>query len=210
MKLSRNREIILNQTHVVHEFHKENSSVLDKLSDHQIWNKFKNGDRLAFTYIYSNHVNALYNFGNQFTNDKELVKDSIHDLFVELRKQSGKSSNILSIKSYLYKCLYRSLIKKIRLEELTVGDENIDTSFLIALSPEHTLIDQQLSKERQENLEHSLNQLSPKQRKAVLLYFYDDLSYKEISEIFEMDNVKSARKLIYRALDKLKLYISPV
>jgi RNA polymerase sigma-70 factor (ECF subfamily) len=181
---------------------------LSKYSDHQIWDKFKSGDRLAFTYIYNKHINALYNFGNQFTIDKELVKDCIHDLFVELRKP-GKSSKILSIKSYLYKSLYRILIKKINKEAQLVSDENIDPSFQITLSPEHILIDQQLTKDMRANIEHSLNKLSVKQRQAILLYFYDELTYKEISEVFGMNNVKSARKLIYRALDKLKLHIQP-
>jgi len=185
----------------------ESYSVMDKFSDHQIWSKFKSGDRMAFTYIYSKYLNTLYNFGRQFTTDQELVKDSIHELFIELRRP-GKSSKILSIKSYLYKCLYRHLIKRIKKENQTVGEE-ISPSFHISLSPEQLLINKQLTKEKRQNLEQSLNQLSKKQRQAVLLYFYEEFTYKEISEIFEMSNVKSARKLIYRALDKLKSLLSP-
>ena len=206
MKSSTNREPISTEDHLPNNLHGKNHSIMDKFPDHEIWNKFKNGDRLAFTYIYNKYINALYNFGRQFTSDKELVKDCIHDLFVELRKY-GKSSKILSIKSYLYKSLYHSLIKRVNKEFQSVSDENIDSSFLITLSPEHILINQQLTKDLQENLEHSLNQLSVKQRRAILLYFYDELTYKEISEIFEMNDVKSARKLVYRALDKLKSYI---
>lgn len=208
MELFANKASVSDSNNPTLNNNKESHAILDKFPDHEIWHKFKSGDRLAFTYIYNKHINALYNFGNQFTTDTELVKDSIHDLFVELRK-SGKSSKILSIKSYLYKSLYRILIKRISKEAQSVSDENIDPSFLITLSPEHILIDQQLTKDMRENLEHSLNQLSVKQRQAILLYFYDELTYKEISEVFGMNNVKSARKLIYRALDKLKSYIQP-
>lgn len=208
MGLPEKKEHIHPSSHFTRDFDAGKCSILDKLSDQQIFDKFKSGDRLAFTYIYSKYVNPLFNFGRQFSTQDELIKDCIHDLFVRLRRP-GKSK-IISIKSYLYKCLYRDLIKRLDKEKtITIVDQESPT-FHISLSPEHVLIDQQLTKDRLENLEHSLNKLSAKQRRAVLLYFYEELSYKEISEVFEMNDVKSARKLIYRAMDKLKELIRPI
>ncbi|MEL7001993.1 MAG: RNA polymerase sigma factor [Bacteroidota bacterium] len=209
MALPDKKSNIQTQNRLKGDFDREKYSVLDKLSDQQIFDKFKNGDRLAFTYIYNKYVNPLFNFGRQFSTDQELIKDCIHDLFIRLRRP-GKKVKILSIKSYLYKCLYHDLIKKLDKEKKPFEADSGLPNFHIALSHEHTLINQQITNARRENLEHSLNRLSEKQRRAVLLYFYEELSYKEISEVFGMSNVKSARKLIYRAMDKLKELIRPI
>ena len=52
-------------------------------------------------------------------------------------------------------------------------------------------------------LQDALNRLPEKQREAIILYFYENMSYHQISEIMQMTKVKSARALIYRALDSL-------
>jgi hypothetical protein len=48
-----------------------------------------------------------------------------------------------------------------------------------------------------------IHRLSKKISFSALLYFYEEFTYKEISETFGLRSVKSARKLLHRALDKL-------
>ncbi|MNE93296.1 RNA polymerase sigma factor [compost metagenome] len=45
--------------------------------------------------------------------------------------------------------------------------------------------------------------LTNRQREAIFLRFYEDLSYEEIAELLEM-NLGGTYKLIYRALDRLR------
>ena len=53
-------------------------------NDKLIWNRFLAGDNEAFSEVYQKYVQSLFLYGLQFTSDRELVKDSIHDLFVKL------------------------------------------------------------------------------------------------------------------------------
>lgn len=181
---------------------------LEKHTDPEVWERFVAGDELAFSYIYGKYVDFLYNFGCQYTEDRELVKDTIQDLFLRL-KHSGTQSKITSIKSYLCKCFYRDLIKKLK-KERNWNLEGLDFApFGITMSEEVKWIKNQLDRERKYQLNKSLDQLSLRQRQVVLLYYYEGLSYKEIANIFEMKNPKYARKLLYRAIDKLKILIEP-
>lgn len=50
-----------------------------------------------------------------------------------------------------------------------------------------------------------LGQLTDRQREAVCLRYIYDMEYKEIAQIMKMENEKSARNLVSRAIQKLKL-----
>jgi len=48
-----------------------------------------------------------------------------------------------------------------------------------------------------------LDQLSPRQRKAIILYYIEEKKYEDICEIMQM-NYQSVRNLIHRGISKLR------
>jgi RNA polymerase sigma-70 factor (ECF subfamily) len=66
------------------------------------------------------------------------------------------------------------------------------------------LIEKGIQSEVASNLSKSLNKLTPRQREAVMHFFYEGYTYKEVAEMMELKQVKYARKLIYRALESLR------
>jgi DNA-directed RNA polymerase specialized sigma24 family protein len=49
--------------------------------------------------------------------------------------------------------------------------------------------------------------LDVKEREAIYYFYYEKLTYEQIAIILEFTHVSSARRLIYRALGKLRKYI---
>ena len=49
--------------------------------------------------------------------------------------------------------------------------------------------------------------MTVRQRQAILLLYEEGMGYKEISEVMELNEVKSARKIIYRALASLRILL---
>ncbi|MEM1137939.1 MAG: hypothetical protein AAGI07_19045, partial [Bacteroidota bacterium] len=49
----------------------------ENVSDAKIWEEFKLGNENAFNYIYFVYYNALFNYGHQFSLNRELIKDVI-------------------------------------------------------------------------------------------------------------------------------------
>ena len=70
-----------------------------------------------------------------------------------------------------------------------------------------TILDEIISHEDQEHLKervrHLLEALTPRQREAVYLRYMHNMSYKEISQLLQMDQI-SARKLVYRAINSMR------
>jgi RNA polymerase sigma factor (sigma-70 family) len=161
---------------------------------------------MAFNYIYRIHAASLFGFGSQISKDQGLVQDCVQNIFIGLRKRRGSLSEVKSIKSYLFKCLQRDLIRELSKKEgkkftSKVLDERF---FPIEVSFETKLIQQENETEQKAMIQEALNQLTARQRQAVLLLYEEGMSYKEIAEVMDLNEVKSARKIIYRALHSLK------
>jgi RNA polymerase sigma factor (sigma-70 family) len=196
---------------VHHLRHFETIQIYEDKSDQEIWNTFNKGDEMAFNYIYRSYVQDLYRYGWQYSKDEDLVKDCIQNVFIYLRRKRGHLAEVTNLRGYLYKCV-RSEIAKNRKNEarfISIEEDYPEDSFLIEISPETTLIHRESVLHQQEMISKSLNQLTPKQRKALLLFYEDGLSYKEISALMDLSEVKTARKLIYRAIACLKELIKP-
>ena len=191
--------------------HLEFIRVFEEKSDCEIWHAFNRGDEMAFNFIYSSYVRDLFQYGCQFATDKELVKDSIQNVFIYLRKKRGTFSEVTNIKGYLFRSVQHEIIRVVQKEQRPAGfDETyLEKSFQIELSTETHLIRDETEDARQAMLLQGIAQLTVKQRRALLLFYEDELSYKEVSELMNLADVKSARKLIYRAISSLKKFIKP-
>ncbi|MEM8565947.1 MAG: sigma-70 family RNA polymerase sigma factor [Bacteroidota bacterium] len=170
-------------------------------SDREIWSEFKNGDEEAFNHIYRKNTERLFNYAYQYIKNKELIKDCIQNLYIELRNNRKKLPEVTSIKAYLYKAIYWKVKRKLEAEKKFISASELpDSIFRVELSFEEKVIDQELDKEIKIRLQNLLSVLTPKQRKALILFYKEDMSYIELAEVMGLKNSKSARKLIYRAL----------
>lgn len=186
--------------------HSESIKVYESKSDSDIWDAFNEGDENAFNYIYRMYVTVLFKYGCQMFKDQNHIQDCIQNIFIDLRRKRGTLSEVQSIKAYLLKILYRELIRKTNKGKETVipSPEKLSQSFSIEFSHEKKIIDLENQEEKSYRIQTALNKLTCRQRQAILLLYEEGMSYKEITVAMELNEVKSARKVIYRALTTLK------
>lgn len=173
-------------------------------SDLEIWKAFKSGNNSAFILIYERFFESLYSYGLRINCNEELVKDAIHDVFLDLKNKSASLGETDSIKFYLFKCLKRRIYKEVKnwanlKEELETPD-----SFEITFSPEKILIDKQIDFEMSQKINAAIQNLSPRKREAIYYVYYEGMSYGQVSELMGLSDSKSARDLIYKALKCLR------
>lgn len=209
MKKAQNKPIETTESSaMLYMQHSQVMIVYTEKSDREVWNSFKNGDEAAFNYIYRKHVADLFNYGMQICQQEELIRDCLQKMFVDLRKNQGKLGDVQRIKGYLFTIFHRELFKFLKKEKKLNADlislESEESIFFIETSHETKLIDEEFALEQKAEISKALNQLSPRQRQAIILLYREELSYKEIAEIMNFNEVKTARTLVYRAMEKLK------
>jgi RNA polymerase sigma factor (sigma-70 family) len=173
-------------------------------TDFEIWQAFLAGNKSAFINIYETYFDSLFSYGTRITPNQDLVKDSIHDVFFDLRKNSENIGNTNHIKFYLFKCLKARLLKELTGWTGKRGSLDDHTPFEITFSYEEILINSQMDTEQTEKIKKAVEELSPRKREAVYYIFFEGLNYEEVKELMELSSAKSARDLIYKALRDLR------
>lgn len=182
-------------------------SLLKEWSDEEINAGIKQGNESILGHIYNQYVRDLFRFGNQISRDKEIVKDCIQDVFVTIIRCNISISSVNSIRSYLYKSLYRAIIEKLKIQRKYLTDHPIldnPEGFEIEISKESRLIDEETYRLKVIKVNREIKNLSKKQKQAILLYYYDGFSQEEIAELMDLKDQNSVTKLIRRGLDAIR------
>lgn len=176
-------------------------------SDSEIWRDFKIGKIEAYEYIYITYLPVLYNYGYKICLDNSLTQDCIQEVFITLLEKKDSLADSDSIKFYLFKALRRRLIRALEKHEkfstLKINDR-IDFQSNFSFD---SAFDHEISEERSAELLVVLNALPPRQKEAVTLRFYDNMSYEEIAKIMNIE-VTSVYKIIYKAIENLHKKLS--
>jgi len=168
------------------------------------WKAFKTGDAASFSHLYQKYSPGLYNYGAKFSMDKDLIKECIQELFVQIWTKRNSIGIPAHVKNYLYKSYRNLILKKVaQLQKHRDFDEIENYEFNVSLNIEEVLIDGERRKEISEQLQLTISGLTARQREAVFLKFYEQLSYEEIAEVMGI-TVKASYKIMARSLDFLR------
>lgn len=181
------------------------------VTDELLWKTFKEGSEAAFEEIYNRYFKTLYNYASKFTPDKELVRDCIHDLFIELWESRHNLRDTTSIKYYLFKAMRYTMLDQLKSKSWLKMEHNDAVSSGFDFIPPHEthLIKEQMDEEQKDRILKALNTLTLRQKEAIYLKFYNNLSYEEIASIMSM-NIGSTYNLISKALSVLRKNITPL
>ena len=169
------------------------------------WNDLVGGNQRAFERIYSAYFDTLYNYGRKYTHQTELVEDAIHDLFMRIWKNRSNLREPISVRNYLFKAFRNHLNDKLSAGNRYVlsEPENGGPEFEFVLSAEHIRIGMEQERLISARLSEAIEKLTPRQREAIFLRFYEEFSYPEIAGIMEL-SMKATYKLMGRAIDALR------
>ena len=168
---------------------------------------FQAGNMAAFSQLYNLHINVLFNYGLKLTIDKELLKDCIHDIFVKLYTKKDELGTIDNLRSYLFISLKNKLCDELS-KRMYMSDTAVEE---VSVATPTDVEDDYMEEEQRKNefslVRRLLDQLSPRQREALTLYYIEEKKYEDICEIMNM-NYQSVRNLMHRGLTKLRTLAS--
>lgn len=169
---------------------------LDELS---LWKAFKAGDEVAFAEIYRLHIQGLLNYGNKISPDRQLIQDTIHDLFIELWNSRQRLNDTTSVKFYLFRALRNKIFRAGR-PEMSSEEDMLQ---LTEPSAEFLMMENEMESDRIDRLRAAVSRLSKRQQEAINLRYFHDFTNDEVASMMGL-NYQSACKLIYSGLKFLK------
>jgi RNA polymerase sigma factor (sigma-70 family) len=167
------------------------------------WDRLKKGDPAALGELYDAYVDRLFLVASGFTDQRELAKDALQEVFIEVWHYRETLGDIQYPLAYLTKVLRSILIKKLKkespkrlypVEEALLSQESNREDSLINADADHEIA---------LRLNQAMAQLTSRQKLILRLHYYDGLSYEQIAEKLSM-NYQSVNNLAFRTIRHLR------
>lgn len=177
--------------------------------DKDIWEAFRSGDESSLQRIFDKYYTPLFNYGHKFSADDHLIEDALQNLFVKLWKNRDGIKDTGSVKNYLYKSFRRVLLRVLEVQQREYSFSVLDgwTGPGQELPYDQTLISRERLETIRGNLVAALEKMTPRQREIIHLRYYEEMEYEEIAALMQL-SVSSTYKLLYKAIDTLRQYLS--
>lgn len=181
------------------------------MNDEELIRKVAQKDRRAFEELVNTYRRLVFNVCLRLTGDQETAEDLAQEVFfhVYIKAKTFRSKSKLS--TWLYRIAVNRSLNYNRKNKPShrsnpsgsftekVSSKLGDISSPPSFSPEKTLE----NKEEKAFIHQTVLSLPEKQRTAFILYYWEDLSYKEIAKILKT-SLSSVESRIHRAKKTLR------
>ncbi len=172
--------------------------ILTVLKDEQIMLLAAEGDLDAFNEIVLRHQRTAWSVAYRFIGDSAEAEDITQEAFLRVLETGHQYRPSAAFSTYLYRIITRLCIDHTRKKRPSFTGEPPEIADR-SHEPSATLY----SKERETKLRQAMDSLSPRQRMAIILKYYEELSYADIAKALET-TVKAVERLLDRARKTLK------
>lgn len=158
----------------------------------------------AFQYLVEKYQTLVINTCYGFLHNYQDAQDVAQEVFIEVYRSIEKFRKESKISTWMYRISVNKSLNYIRdnkkrswfqsLDILFETDLKTGNSNTLSESPEDIIE----NKETTEAIQQAIDNLAKNQKIAFTLYKYEDLSYKEISEVMNI-SLSSVESLLFRA-----------
>jgi RNA polymerase sigma-70 factor, ECF subfamily len=177
--------------------------ITQQSKDESIAQAVQQGQTEFFGLLVTKYERPMLRYGYKFLSQRQDIEDLVQDVFVKAYSNIQSFDIERKFSSWLYRIAHNTFINALKKKDkqpLLFFDA--DTLFPHPISKERTdkEIDEQQIKAM---LNKCLQQVSVKYREPLILYFLEELSYQEISDIMQIP-VSTVGVRIKRGKEKIK------
>ena len=167
--------------------------------------RIRASDPEAYEQLFRALHDALFRYARYITSDAATARDIVQDVFLQLWEMRRELDPARSIKSLLYRMVRNAAYNHQR-NRRTRGDL-LQKELKLAQQDEPVLPDRILSAKRlDERVKTWIDELPERQREALLLSRYEDLSHKEVAEVMDI-SPRTVNNHLVKALKTLREHI---
>ena len=167
-------------------------------SDEELVIAVQSGDIASFEVLVRRYQKRLQYYVHRYVHTDEAAEEVVQDTLFTLYQTIERIDTKRKVKSYIYAIARNMAISymrrhqvEARIDESVVGGNDADVFDLL------------WNEEKVQTVRHALSQLSPVYRRALQLYYFDELSYKEVSKKLHIP-LNTVRTHLARAKKALK------
>jgi len=180
-------------------------------NDENLIKEYLGGNQESFKLLIERHTSSIYNFSVRFVG-KDYAKDIVQDVFLKVWKNIERFDiKKASFKTWIFRITRNTITDYLRKKKMIPFSflNSEEENFADSIEDEVVLPDEALAKiEDVELLNNLLNKMPINYREVLVLYYQEDMTFKEIGELLgkPLNTVKSYYR---RALIMLRELLAP-
>lgn len=172
------------------------------MTDEELVVKIQKGQREMFGEIIDRYQGKLFGYVKNMVNQKnEEVEDLVADTFLKAYENILGCDPKKKFSSWIYRIAHNRAIDYFKKRKLKVDE--IDDKEEILVTKEKLMEEIEIEKEQRTMIGKAIKGLELNYREVVLLYFFEEKSYEEISDILKIPT-SNVGVLLFRAKKQLK------
>ena len=177
-------------------------------TDEEAVARVQKGDADAFGTLVERYEAKLLRYGRKFLSAHEDIQDIVQDVFISAYQNIQSFDLKQRFSPWIYRIAHNAFVNEYRKRKrspIVFVDFDTLISHPTYVDPKHAEAEQE---EIKQMIDKSLEGISEKYREVLILYYVEDLSYKEIAEILQVPTGTVGIR-IKRAKEALKqVYVS--
>lgn len=181
------------------------TEICNQFSDVEIIKKTQE-DVDYFTCLYQRYENRLLNYIHRISNlSSDESRDILQEAFIKVWKNLNGFNTDLKLSSWLYRIVHNEVISNWRKRHAMKSDPFSDITEQRLLNINH---DFEVESFDEEKLKTGLHKLPPKYREVLILKYFEEMTYEEISDVLKIP-VGTVATRINRAKKACQKYCKP-
>ena len=172
-------------------------------TDEELVTLVQKGDPNPFGALVERYEEKLLRYGRKFLSTKEDIEDIVQDVFMSVYKNIQSFDSDQKFSPWIYRIAHNAFVNGLKKHSRNPF-QGIDFDVLVSHAVEDDPVKkEQEQKEMRQMIDQALDKLQPKYREVLVLYYLEDMQYKEIGEIMEVPTSTVGIR-IKRAKENLK------
>ncbi|GAB3498502.1 sigma-70 family RNA polymerase sigma factor [Spirosoma knui] len=151
------------------------------LSDDVLWQELLRSNKQALGWLAERYYRSLFHYGSKLTANHALIQDCIQDLFLTIWEKRQKIQRLQSVKAYLFVALRNNVLRQAKQDSHCETVDRLDSVTDWLTNPESLYVQLEQEQVTHATLIQALERLPKRQREAIYLKYYENLSYEEIA-----------------------------
>ena len=175
------------------------------MKESELIEKIKGDDGTALRTFYEIYKDMVYNVCYRMLNNRQDAEDATQDVFVKAIRSVHRFRGNAKLSTWLYRIAVNTGLNYTRRKKIVAW---LSLDFLVGKDeyfPDNAQAGPDLELEKNESealVQQAIQSLPPRQRTAVILQRYEELSYKEIAEVMKT-SLSAVESLLHHAKDNL-------
>ncbi|MFW6310478.1 MAG: RNA polymerase sigma factor [Prolixibacteraceae bacterium] len=176
------------------------------LEEKELLLNLQEGDKTAFRQFFNRYQQLVFNVCYRMCDSREVAEDITQDVFIKAFQSIANFRGDAKLSTWLYRITVNTCLKNQNRKKLNrivsldflLKEEESTYSIFDSESPE-----QKLEKTETEQIVRcAIQKLSARQKTAVVLHRYENLSYEEIARVMAI-SIPAVESLLHRAKENL-------